>query len=120
MCATERRTDFSISAQVPAADACVILGAEQAFHWEVPMDDLNDPRISAYRPQRRLLLPAPPGHRRRLSRAQHKQKELAAERAEARAARFHLVGLTNAGVIVMGCLVAIAVVATVAVLISRH
>lgn len=84
------------------------------------MDDLNDPRISAYRPQRRLLLPAPPGPRPRLSRAKHKQKELAEARADARAARFHLVGLTNAGVIVMGCLVVVAVAVMFAVLISRH
>ena len=75
MCATERRTDFSISAQVPAADACVILGAEQAFHWEVPMDDLNDPRISAYRPQRRLFLPAPQATGGGCSRAQHKNRK---------------------------------------------
>jgi hypothetical protein len=84
------------------------------------MDDLNDPRISAYRPQRRLLLPAPPGPRQKLRKAQHKQKELAEARAEARAARFHLVGLTSAGVIVMGYLVAAAVVAMLVLLIIQH
>ena len=84
------------------------------------MDDLNDPRISAYRPQRRLLLPAPPGPRPKVSKAQHKQEELAEARAEARAARFHLVALTNAGVIVMGYLTAAALVAMLVVLISHH
>lgn len=81
------------------------------------MDNLNDPRISAYKPQRRLLLPAPPGARRKLGKAQHKQEEL----AEARAARWHLVGLTSAGVIVMGVVAAAAVVVMVVlVLISLH
>ena len=47
------------------------------------MDDLNDPRISAYKPQGRLLLPTPPGYRRKLSKAQRKQKALAETRAEA-------------------------------------
>jgi len=84
------------------------------------MDDLNDPRISAYRAQRRLLLPAPPGSRPKLSRARHKQKELAEARAEARVARFHLVGLTNAAVIVLGCLVAAGVAVMLVLLITRH
>ncbi len=85
------------------------------------MDDLNDPRISAYKPQRRLLVPAPPGPRPKLSKAQHKQKELAEARAEARAARWHLVGLTSAGVIVMGLAAAAGVVfMVVLVLISHH
>jgi hypothetical protein len=79
------------------------------------MDDLNDPRISAYKPQRRLLLPAPPGYRRKLSKAQRKQKEL----AEARATRLHLVGLTNAAVIVVGLVTAAVVVMLVLVLISH-
>ncbi len=83
------------------------------------MDDLNDPRISAYKPQRRLLLPAPPGPR-KLSSARHKEKELAKARADARAARFHLVGLTNAGLIVIGCLTAAAVVVMFVLLLIRH
>jgi hypothetical protein len=41
------------------------------------MEDLNDPRISAYKPQRRLRLPAPPGYRPKLGKAQRKQKALA-------------------------------------------
>ena len=51
------------------------------------MDDLNDPRISAYKPQRRLLLPAPPGLRPKLSKARRKQKARAKARADRRAAR---------------------------------
>ena len=81
------------------------------------MDDLNDPRISAYKPQRRLRLPAPPGYRRKLSKAQRKQKARAKARAEARATRLHLVGLTDAALIVMG-LVAVAMVVLVLVMIS--
>jgi hypothetical protein len=81
------------------------------------MDDLNDPRISAYRPQRRLLLPAPPGYRRKRSKAQSKQKAL----ADARATPLHLVGLTDAAVIVMGLTAAAAAVAVlVLMLISHH
>jgi hypothetical protein len=81
------------------------------------MDNLDDPRISAYKPQRRLLLPAPPGPRPKLSKAQHKQKEL----AEARATRLHLVGLTSAAVIVVGAaVVAMVVMVVVLVLISHH
>ena len=80
------------------------------------MDDLNDPRISAYKPQRRLLLPAPPGYRRKRSKAQRKQKAL----ADARAARLHLIGLTSAAVIVMGLLGAAVVVVLMLALISHH
>jgi hypothetical protein len=83
------------------------------------MDDLNDPRISAYKPQRRLLLPKPPGYRRKLGRAQRHQKALAEARAERRIARLHLVGLTDAAVIVMG-LVAGAVVVMLLVIMISH
>jgi ribosomal protein S6E (S10) len=79
------------------------------------MDDLNDPRISAYKPQRRLLLPAPPGYRPKRSKARRKQKAL----AEARIARLHLVGLTDAAVIIMGCLLAAAVVLVVVLVLVR-
>jgi hypothetical protein len=85
------------------------------------MDDLNDPRISAYKPQRRLLLPAPPGYRRKLSRSQRKQKALAEARADKRASRWHLVGLTDAAVIVMGLIAAaMVVILLVLMLISHH
>jgi hypothetical protein len=83
------------------------------------MDDLNNPRISAYKPQRRLLLPKPPGYRRKLSKAQRKQKALAEARAEKRITRLHLVGLTDAAVIVMG-LVAAAVVVVLVVIMIIH
>jgi hypothetical protein len=42
------------------------------------------------------------------------------KRAEARAQRLHLAGLTNAGVIVMGVLLGAVVVVLVVVLVSRH
>jgi len=80
------------------------------------MDDLNDPRISAYKPQRRLLLPAPPGYRRKRSKAQRKQKSL----ADARATRLHLVGLTDAAVIVMGLVAAAAVVVVLVLMLISH
>jgi len=80
------------------------------------MDDLNDPRISAYKPQRRLLLPAPPGYRRKRSRAQRRQKA----RADARATRLHLVGLTDAAVIVMGLVAAAAVVVVLVLMLVSH
>lgn len=79
------------------------------------MDDLNDPRISAYKPQRRLLLPVPPGQRAKLRNAQRKQKARARARADARANRLHLVGLTDVAVIVMGLLAAAMVVMLVVV-----
>lgn len=85
------------------------------------MDDLNNPRISAYKPQRRLLLPKPPGYRRKLSKAQRKQRALAEEREEKRIARLHLVGLTNTAVVVMGVAAAAAVVLLyVLILMGRH
>jgi hypothetical protein len=79
------------------------------------MDHLNDPRISAYKPQRRLRLPAPPGYRSKLSKAQRKQKAL----AEARATRWHLVGLTDAAVIVIGLVTAAMVVLVLILIIHR-
>jgi hypothetical protein len=84
------------------------------------MDDLNDPKISAYKPQRRLLLPAPPGYRAKLSSAQRKQKARAKAHAEARIARLHLVGMTTAAVIVMGLVAAAVVVMLVLVMISHR
>lgn len=84
------------------------------------MDDLNDPRISAYKPQRRLRLPAPPGYRRKLSKAQRKQKALAEARAEARATRLHLVGLTDAAVIVIGLVAAAMVVVVLVLVLISH
>ncbi len=84
------------------------------------MDDLNDPRISAYKPQRRLLLPAPPRGRPKLSAAQRKARREQKARAEARIARLHLVGLTSAAVVVMGLVPATVLVMLVLVLSSHH
>jgi hypothetical protein len=85
------------------------------------MDDLNDPRISAYKPQRRLRLPKPPGYRGKPSAAQRKQKALAEARANARARRLHLVGLTDTAVIVMGVIAAgMVVMLFVLMLVSLH
>lgn len=83
------------------------------------MDDLNDPRISAYKPQRRLLLPAPPGRKRKLNKAQRKQKALAKARMDKRITRLHLVGLTDAAVIAMGLVAAAAVIMLVVMMIIR-
>jgi|HubBroStandDraft_6_1064221.scaffolds.fasta_scaffold2952288_1 hypothetical protein len=72
-------------------------------------DDLNDPRISAYKPQRRLLLPTPPGLRqRRRTKAQREQRR----RADVRATRLHLVGLSDAGVIIMGAALVVVILMT--------
>ena len=83
------------------------------------MDDLNDPRISAYKPQRRLRLPAPPGYRAKLSGAQRRRNALAKERANARARRMHLVGLTDAAVIVMGVVAAAVIVMLFVLMLMR-
>jgi hypothetical protein len=61
-------------------------------------------------------VPPAPGPPRRPSKAEREQER----RADARAARFHLVGLTNAGVIIMAAVLGMAVVMLVVVLISRH
>jgi len=61
-------------------------------------------------------LPQPPGPPQKRSKAEREREK----RAEARAKRLHLVGLTNAGVIIMGVVLGAAVVALVVVLASRH
>jgi len=61
-------------------------------------------------------LPPPPGPPPKPSKAEREQ----ARRAEARAERLHLVGLTNAGVIIMGVVLGAAVVMLVLVVVSRH
>jgi hypothetical protein len=82
------------------------------------MDDLNNPKISAYKPQRRLL-PRPPGYRSKLNKAQRKQKALAEARAQRRITRLHLVGLTDVAVIVMGLVAAAAIVLLLVVMMIR-
>jgi hypothetical protein len=95
------------------------------------MDDPNDPysrdNLSwnwsrggpAWRPfsgRRGPRIPPPPGPPRRPGKAEREQEK----RADARAERLHLVALTNAGVIIMGVVLGVAVIVLVVLLISRH
>jgi hypothetical protein len=112
---------------------CLILGAKPAFTRDVPMDDPNDPfsrdnlawnwrfggpkwRPFTGRVFRGPRVPPPPGPRPKRSKAEREQER----RAEARAERLHLVGLTNAGVIIMSVVLGAAVVALVLVVVTRH
>jgi hypothetical protein len=110
---------------------CLILGAKQAFTRGVPMDDPNDPysrdNLSwnwsrggptwrPFRGRRGPRVPPPPGPPPKRSKAEREQEK----RAEARAERLHLVALTNAGVIIMGVLLAAVVVMVVLALVSRY
>ena len=114
---------------------CLILGAKQAFTREVPMDDPNDPysrdnlswnwrfggpkwRPFSGRAGRGPRLPPPPWARNppKPSKAEREQEM----RAEARAERLHLAGLTNAGVIIIGVVLGAVVVVLVLVLVSHH
>ena len=61
-------------------------------------------------------VPPPPGPPPKRSKAERVREK----RADARAERLHLVGLTNAGVIIMGVVLGAAVVVLVLVLVSRH
>jgi hypothetical protein len=61
-------------------------------------------------------VPPPPGPPRRPSKAERDQEK----RAEARAERLHLAGLTNAGVIIMSVVLGAVVVILVLVLVSHH
>jgi hypothetical protein len=111
----------------------LILGAKQAFTREVPMDDPNDPysrdnlswnwsrggptwRPFSGRGGRGPRVPPPPGPPPKRSKAEREQEK----RAEARAERLHLVALTNAGVIIMGVVLAAVVVMVVLALVSHH
>jgi hypothetical protein len=78
-------------------------------------DDSNVPQLSSYRPQRRFL-PKPPGPPRGRTKAERER----AARIEARDERLHLVGMTNAGTIIMGVVLAVVVVLFLVILISRH
>jgi hypothetical protein len=94
------------------------------------MDDPNDPyspdNLSwnwssgpKWRPfsgRRGPRVPPPPGPPSKPGKAEREQER----HAEARAARLHLVGLTNAGVIIMGVVLGAMVVALVLVLVSDH
>jgi len=80
-------------------------------------DDLNDPRISAYRPQKWWrVLPKPPGPAPRPSKAERER----AERIQARAERLHLAGLTNAATLVMGVVLVAVILMVVLIMMSRH
>jgi len=96
-----------------------VCAGQTAFRGSSPGQETRGDRT---RPTGRLArrLPAPPGYRPKLGKAQRKQKALAEKRAEARAARLHLVGLTSAAVIVMGLVAAAMVVMFLLVLISHH
>ena len=61
-------------------------------------------------------VPPPPGPPRRPSKAEREQEK----RAEARAERLHLAGLTNAGVIIMCVVLGAVVVMFVVVLVSHR
>jgi hypothetical protein len=65
---------------------------------------------------RGLRVPPPPGPPARPSKAEREQER----RAEARAERLHLVGLTNAGVIIMGVVLGAMVLVLALVLVSHH
>jgi hypothetical protein len=106
-----------------------ILGAEQLLTGEVQMDDQKKPddlswnwqRQPVFRPFSRrppggLRVPRPPGPPRKPSRAEREQEK----RAEARAKRLHLAGLTNAGAVVMTVVLVAVVVMLVLVLVSHH
>jgi hypothetical protein len=94
------------------------------------MDDPNDPyspdnlswnwfRSPQWRPfsgRRGPRVPPPPGPPPKPSKAEREQEK----RAEARAERLHLVALTNAGVIIMGVVLAVMVVVVALVLVSHH
>jgi hypothetical protein len=111
---------------------CLILGANKAFTREVPMDDPNDPnspdnlswnwsmggpkwRPFSGRGGRGPRVPPPPGPPPKPSKAEREQEK----RAEARAERLHLAGLTNAGVIIMSVVLGAVVVILVLVLVSH-
>jgi hypothetical protein len=103
------------------------------------MDDPNDPNSSSnlswnwnspfrgpgWRPfsgryLRGPRIPAPPGPRREPNKAERDARRAQEARAEARAERLHLAGLTNAGVIIMSAVLCAVVVMLVVVLISHH
>jgi hypothetical protein len=95
------------------------------------MDDPNDPRSRdnlswnwsrggpTWRPfsgRRGVRLPPPPGPPPKPSKAEREQDK----RADARAERLHLIGLTSAGVVIMGVILGAAVITLALLLVSRH
>ncbi len=63
-----------------------------------------------------LRVPRPPGPPPKPSKAERER----AERADARAERLHLVGLSNAGVLIMSVVLAVVVISLVLVLVIHH
>ena len=112
---------------------CLILWGNQVYTREVPMKDADDPysrenlswnwtrggpwsRPFSGRSGRGPRVPPPPGPPPKRSKADREQEK----RAEARAERLHLAGLSNAGVIIMGIVLGAALVVLVVVMVSRQ
>ncbi len=105
---------------------------KHAFTRGVPMDDPNDPYspsnlswnrwVARPGPLRGPRVPPPPGPRMRskAEREANKRAEARAVRAEARAERLHLAGVTNAGVIIMSAVLGAVVVILVVLLVAHH
>ena len=73
--------------------------------WSRPFSGRRGPRV-----------PPPPGPPPRPGKAEREREK----RADVRAERLHLVGLTNAAVIIMGAAVGVMVVVLLLVLVIRH
>jgi hypothetical protein len=97
------------------------------------MDDRNDPSSPSNLSWNRWVsrpgymggvrVPPPPGPRRKPSKAEReldRRAEVGARRAEARAERLHLAGMTNAGVVIMSVVLGAVVVMLVVVLVGHH
>ena len=74
------------------------------------------PKSRPFSGRRGLRLPPPPGPPPKRSKAERDQEK----RAEARAERLHLAGLSSAGVIIMSVVLGAAVIMLIAVLVTRH
>jgi hypothetical protein len=77
---------------------------------------MGGPKWRPFSGRRGPRVPPPPGPRPKPGKAEREQEE----RAEARAERLHLVGLTSAGVIIMGVALGAAVVVFAFLLVSHH
>jgi hypothetical protein len=84
-----------------------------SWNWSAP------PKWRPFTLQGRLRqgrLPRAPGPPPRVSKAEREQER----RADARAARLHLIGLSNAGVIIMSVVLGALVLVLVLLLVTRH
>ena len=77
---------------------------------------MGGPKWRPFRGRRGPRIPPPPGPHPRASQFERAQER----RAEARAERYHLASLTNAGVVIMGVLLVASLVVLLAVLVIRH